>query len=173
VLFGVRTELRAALRRAFGDRLHVEEQDGAGAMRARVQAAHDAAVAARSPGTGRGIAPVIGQTIGQTIGLVEPGGRFAVLDIADPPSALAVGTLQAFIDGLVAQGGAASVDYVHGDAVLERLGAQSGCAGFHFAGLGKHELLERVVHGGPLPRKTFSMGEAHEKRYYVEARRLR
>jgi hypothetical protein len=35
------------------------------------------------------------------------------------------------------------------------------------------ELLTRVVHDGPLPRKTFSMGEAHEKRYYVEARRIR
>ena len=37
----------------------------------------------------------------------------------------------------------------------------------------KGELLKRVVHGGPLPRKTFSMGEADEKRFYVEARRIR
>ena len=161
VLFGVRADLRTALRQAFGDRLRVEEQGSAEAMRARVQAVHDAAVAARSAG-----AP-------QAIGLVEPGARFAVLEIADPPSALAVGTLQAFIDGFVGQGGAASVDYVHGDDALARLGQQPQCAGFHLAGLGKHELLERVVHGGPLPRKAFSMGEAHEKRYYVEARRIR
>lgn len=161
LLFDVRTDLRTALRQAFGTRLRIEAQGSADAMRARVQAAHDAAVAARSAGAS------------QSIGLVEPGGRFAVLEIAEPPSPLAVGTLQAFIDGLVAQGGAASVDYVHGDDVLERLGAQGGCAGFHLAGLGKHELLERVVRGGPLPRKSFSMGEAHEKRYYVEARRIR
>ena len=57
--------------------------------------------------------------------------------------------------------------------VVERLGAQPGCAGFHLAGLGKHELLTRVVKEGPLPRKTFSMGEAHEKRFYIEARRIR
>jgi hypothetical protein len=161
LLFGVAADLRAALRQPFGDRLRIEEQGSADAMRARVQAVHDAAVAARSPGTR------------QAIGLVEPGGRFALLEISDAPSPLAVGTLQAFIDGLVEQGGAATVDYVHGDDVLERLGAQGGCAGFHLAGLGKHELLERVVHGGPLPRKTFSMGDAHEKRYYVEARRIR
>ena len=40
-------------------------------------------------------------------------------------------------------------------------------------GVGKSELLRRVVHEGPLPRKAFSMGEAHEKRFYVEARRIR
>jgi Protein of unknown function (DUF1015) len=165
VLFGVRADLRAALRQAFGDRLHIEEQDSAAAMRERVQAAHDAALAARASGAGPGTV--------QAIGLVEPGGRAAVLEITEAPSPLAVGTLQAFIDRFVEQGGAASVDYVHGDDVLERLGGHNGCAGFHLAGLGKHELLERVVRGGPLPRKTFSMGEAHEKRYYVEARRLR
>jgi hypothetical protein len=161
VLFGIRADLRSALRQAFGERLRVHEQGSAGPMRARVQAVHDAAAAARAPDAV------------QAIGLVEPGGRCAVLEIAEAPSPLAVGTLQAFIDDFVGRGGAASVDYVHGDGVLERLGAQHGCAGFHLAGLGKHELLERVVHGGPLPRKTFSMGEAHEKRYYVEARRIR
>ena len=48
-----------------------------------------------------------------------------------------------------------------------------GCAGFHLAAVSKGELLRRVVREGPLPRKTFSMGEAHEKRFYVEARRIR
>jgi len=44
--------------------------------------------------------------------------------------------------------------------------------GVFFAGIGKSELIRRVVHEGPTPRKTFSMGEAHEKRFYVEARRI-
>ena len=48
-----------------------------------------------------------------------------------------------------------------------------GHAGLHFPTVPKGELLKRVVHGGPLPRKTFSMGEADEKRFYVEARRIR
>ena len=41
------------------------------------------------------------------------------------------------------------------------------------AAVGKGQLLRMVVREGPLPRKAFSMGEAHEKRFYVEARRIR
>jgi NADPH-dependent ferric siderophore reductase len=109
---------------------------------------------------------------GHTLGLVGPGARFSVLEIADPPSTLAVGTLQPFIDGLIERGGAKEVDYVHGDDALERLALNHGCIGFHLAGMGKSELMRRVVHEGPTPRKTFSMGEAHEKRFYIEARRI-
>lgn len=152
VLFGLQVELRAALRQAFGDSLNCTDMPDTQAMRERVKAA---------------------QPRLQAMGLVEPGPRCAVIEIADAPQPLAVGTLQAFIDRLLAEKGAAQVDYVHGDDVLERLGAMAGNAGFHVPGLGKHELLTRVVHEGPLPRKTFSMGEAHEKRYYVEARRIR
>jgi hypothetical protein len=109
----------------------------------------------------------------QAAGLIGPGGRFAVIEIADPPSSLAVGTLQPFIDRLLEAGGAASVDYVHGDETLERLAQQQGCVGIHIGTVGKGDLLRRVVREGPLPRKTFSMGEADEKRFYVEARRIR
>ena len=48
-----------------------------------------------------------------------------------------------------------------------------GNVGIHFAAVSKSELLRRVVRDGPLPRKTFSMDEAQEKRFYVEARRFR
>ena len=152
VLFGVRTDLRAALAAHFGSTLTCTDVASAEQMRQQVQAAP------------------AGQ---QAIGLVQPGARFAVLTLSQPPSSLAVGSLQGFVDWLLEQRGAAQVDYVHGDDVLERLGQQPDSAGFHLDGLSKHALLRRVVHEGPLPRKTFSMGEAHEKRYYVEARRIR
>lgn len=152
VLFGVRADLRAALSAAFGSQVAVHAAPGGDAMRERVAAAP------------AGL---------QAIGLVEPGGRCSVIEIGGAPEPLAVGTLQAWLDRLLADGGAAQIDYVHGDDVLERLGAQAACAGFHVPTLSKHELLTRVVHEGPLPRKTFSMGEAHEKRFYVEARRIR
>jgi DNA-binding transcriptional regulator LsrR (DeoR family) len=84
-----------------------------------------------------------------------------------------VGSVQPVIDRLVAQGGAREVDYVHGDEVLEQLAQREGCVGLHFPAVAKGELLRRVVHAGPLPRKTFSMGEADEKRFYIEARRIR
>jgi hypothetical protein len=160
VLFGVRADLRAALSDAFGPRLTCRDVPSAAAMREQM----------RSPqreGAARPAAAV------QSIGLIGPGARFSVIEIADAPSTLAVGTLQPFIDGFVERGDAAQVDYVHGDDALERLAQQEDAAGFHLGTVGKGELLRRVVCEGPLPRKTFSMGEAHEKRYYVEARRIR
>jgi Protein of unknown function (DUF1015) len=152
LLFGVTVDLRAALAAQLGGHVTLIPVEGAGQMRARVQSA------------AAGV---------QAIGLIEPGAGCAVIEITEAPTPLAVGTLQQALDRLLQQGGAAQMDYVHGDDVIERLGQQAGCAGFHVPTLGKHELLTRVVHGGPLPRKTFSMGEAHEKRYYVEARRIR
>ena len=155
LLFGVQADVRAALAAAFGPRLSCTEVASAELMRERVQAVH------------------AGSRSRQAAGLIGPGARFSVIEITDPPSTLAVGTLQPFIDRFVAQGGAAEVDYVHGDEVLERLAQVPGSAGFHLGTVAKDELLRRVVHEGPLPRKTFSMGEANEKRYYVEARRIR
>jgi len=152
LLFGVTVDLRAALRQEFGDKLTVTDIPTGAAMRRRL----------------RELPPQR-----QAAGLVAQGGRFAVIEIADPPSSLAVGTLQPFIDRLVETGGAGSVDYVHGDETLERLAQAPGCVGFHIGTVGKGELLKRVVREGPLPRKTFSMGEADEKRFYVEARRIR
>jgi hypothetical protein len=109
----------------------------------------------------------------QAVGLIEPGGRFTLAELTQAPAALAVGSFQPVIDRFVAQAGAAEVDYVHGDDALAQLALRAGCCGLHFPLVPKGELLKRVVHGGPLPRKTFSMGEADEKRFYVEARRIR
>jgi hypothetical protein len=109
----------------------------------------------------------------QAAGLIGPGTGFAVLHISEPPSTLAVGTLQPVIDEFVARGGASHIDYVHGDDVVERLGQAPGQLGIHLPTVAKSDLLRMVVREGPLPRKTFSMGEAHEKRFYVEARRIR
>jgi hypothetical protein len=152
VLFGVVADLRQALAEAFGSRLSCAEVPSAAAMRERVQAVEGSRQAA---------------------GLIGPGARFSVIEIADPPSTLAVGTLQPFIDGFIERGGATHVDYVHGDDVLERLATTDANIGMHLPTVSKSDLLRMVVREGPLPRKTFSMGEAHEKRYYVEARRIR
>ena len=62
----------------------------------------------------------------QTAGLIGPGPRFSVVEIAEPPSTLAVGTWQPFIDAFIERGGAKDVDYVHGDDTLERLAQQAG-----------------------------------------------
>jgi hypothetical protein len=52
------------------------------------------------------------------------------------------------------------------------LGAQPDAVGFLLPALSKHELFGTIVHDGALARKTFSMGEADEKRFYLECRRI-
>jgi len=85
---------------------------------------------------------------------------------------LAVGSLQAFLDPWVKAGNAEQIDYVHGDEVVCELGSQGGNVGFYLPGMSKSELFQTVILDGALPRKTFSMGEAHEKRFYMESRRI-
>ena len=151
LLFGVQSDLRQALAQALGGRWRCVDVTSAQEMRQQVQHSAGALV----------------------LGMVGPGPRFQVITISDPPTALAVGLLQPLIDDFLARGGAAALDYVHGDEVLERLAQQEGNLGLHLPAVDKGALLRWVVQHGPLPRKTFSMGEAHEKRFYVEARRIR
>jgi len=152
LLLGVSSDIREALAETFGSRFSSTDVPSAAEMRERVHAAHASRHAA---------------------GLIGPGARFSVVEIADPPSTLAIGTLQPFIDRFIERGGAADIDYIHGDDVLERLAMKQASVGIHFAAMSKSDLLRMVVREGPLPRKTFSMGEADEKRYYLEARRIR
>lgn len=85
--------------------------------------------------------------------------------------ALPVGVVQDFLDGWMS-GNGGKIDYVHGDDVAGRLGTQPGAAAFLLPALGKSALFASVARDGALPRKTFSMGEANEKRFYLECRRI-
>jgi hypothetical protein len=108
----------------------------------------------------------------QAIGVVGGGKQFGVVEIANPSTNLAVGTIQAFLDTFLKNGGAEKIDYVHGEDVVERLSLQDGNVGFYFAGIHKDELFKTVIVDGTLPRKTFSLGEAREKRFYMEGRKI-
>jgi hypothetical protein len=103
---------------------------------------------------------------------VGGGKEFGVVEIANPSSNLPVGTIQAFLDTFLKEGGAEKIDYVHGEDVTVKLGSQPGNAGFYLPGMSKSDLFKTVILDGALPRKTFSMGEAHEKRFYMEARKI-
>ncbi len=81
--------------------------------------------------------------------------------------------LQSFIDEYIASHKEASVDYIHGEDVVKKLASQSGAVGFIFDGIEKSELFPYIKEKGVLPRKTFSMGEAASKRYYMEARKIK
>jgi hypothetical protein len=105
------------------------------------------------------------------IGIIQPGG-LGVLEVSRPDANLAVGTLQNFLDSLLSDKGARGIDYVHGAETVIRLGREPGGAGFYLPSMDKRELFRTVILEGALPRKTFSMGQAWEKRFYMEARRL-
>jgi hypothetical protein len=95
-----------------------------------------------------------------------------VVEISNPTSNLAVGTLQSFLDEFMEAGGAEKIDYVHGMVSFTRLARQPGNAGFFLPSMDKNDLFKTVILDGALPRKTFSMGEANEKRFYMESRRI-
>ena len=81
--------------------------------------------------------------------------------------------LQAFLDGWLARHPEASIDYIHGEDALRALVAsRKDALGFMPRAFGKAELFPYIRNWGALPRKTFSLGKADEKRYYLEARRI-
>ncbi len=96
---------------------------------------------------------------------------FGLIRLGNPKRNLEVANLQAFIDAYV-KGKDSIVDYIHGEDVVVDLGSKPGNVGFFLPTIGKSALFKTVVLDGALPRKTFSMGEADEKRYYLEARRI-
>ena len=113
----------------------------------------------------------IGEGEGQKI-------RFAWSDeegfitVPDPEAQLEVGTLQTFLDSYLSEKGG-RIDYVHGDEVTLQLGRKPGCIAFLLPAMDKNDLFRSIIADGPLPRKTFSMGHAEDKRYYIEARKIR
>jgi hypothetical protein len=153
VVFGLKKNLLAEMKAHFNTRLTLTPVEGMDEMVRRVDAA-------RGPK--------------QAIGWISNSSfmSYMVMEIADATSNLAVGTLQAFLDDFLKAGGADKIDYVHGSEVVGRLGAQPGNAGFYVPGMDKSDLFKTVILDGALPRKTFSMGEAKEKRFYMEARKI-
>ena len=87
--------------------------------------------------------------------------------------ALTVGTLQNFIDDYMEKHPGVKCDYIHDEEALIALAKRENCVGFLFDGMKKSELFPYVQKNGTLPRKTFSMGEARSKRYYIEARKIK
>ena len=99
-------------------------------------------------------------------------GKQGLIIVEKPAAQLEVGTLQNALDVILKKTEGASIDYIHGEDVVNELGSKPGNMGFLLPPMAKGDLFKTVVFDGALPRKTFSMGEAHEKRYYLECRRI-
>lgn len=106
----------------------------------------------------------------QTVEVVV-GGEKREVSLA-PTHALTVGSLQNFIDGYIKAHAGVVCDYIHGEESLEKLAAEANSVGFLMDGMDKNDLFSYVEANGTLPRKTFSMGEAESKRYYLDARSI-
>lgn len=92
------------------------------------------------------------------------------LHIHHPEGPLTCATLQMWLDDFLSRHPEAEIDYIHGDDVLRSLAAAPRTAGFLLPPLDKYAFFAAIRTLGTLPRKTFSMGHAHEKRFYMECR---
>ncbi len=89
-----------------------------------------------------------------------------------PNGKLSVATLQIFLDEYLKENKNATIDYIHGEDVVYSLSKNENTLGFIFEGMQKNELFDAIKQDGSLPRKTFSMGHAADKRFYIEARKI-
>ena len=93
--------------------------------------------------------------------------------IENPKSNIAVGSIQMFLDDYLKEN-TGKVDYIHGEDVTKELTHKNdNNVGFIFDAMPKSELFKTVILDGSLPRKTFSMGHSYDKRYYLEARKIK
>lgn len=96
------------------------------------------------------------------------GDKTEYLYVTNPSSNLEVGTLQNFLDAMGYE-----LDYIHGSDVVGNLSQAENTIGFILPCPDKSQLFEAVISDGALPRKTFSMGEANEKRFYLESKKIK
>lgn len=118
------------------------------------------------------VAYVNGVEIGkQKIGIISPG-KCGIIEIDHPEASLAVGSIQPTLDRFMDDNGAEEIDYIHGTETVNRIGLMGGNMCLYLPPMSKSDLFRSVIREGALPRKTFSMGEADEKRFYMECRKI-
>ena len=149
VLFGIKNDIFEELKKYFGDNFKLEPAADLSSAVGLVNSNND----------------------GHAFGIVTDKG-WSVARVSNPKANLPVGTLQPFMDSMVERGLIEKLDYVHGNDAVSGLGSAPGNAGFYLAPMKKSDLFKTVILDGALPRKTFSMGEADEKRFYLECRKI-
>ncbi|MCQ2820376.1 MAG: DUF1015 domain-containing protein [archaeon] len=100
----------------------------------------------------------------------EESGTFSIIE--ENSNSLVVASIQPAIDKIVKEN-KIGIDYVHDDDVVIKLGSQEGHSAIMLPAMKKEELFKTVVEDGLVPRKTFSMGSAKSKRYYMECRQIK
>ncbi len=98
-------------------------------------------------------------------------GKEQKLYIHNTSSNLSVGSLQNYLDGYIKENGG-KIDYIHGIENVKTLAEKHNGIAFILPDMDKSQLFPTVIKDGALPRKTFSMGHADDKRFYIEARKI-
>jgi len=108
---------------------------------------------------------------GQTFGLATQKDGLLLYKLNTPDAAISAGTIQLILDEIIEKN-LCSLDYIHGFKDTVVLGSKDNNIALLMPNVSKHTFFDAIIKDKALPRKTFSMGEAHEKRYYMEARAL-
>ena len=101
----------------------------------------------------------------------QAGARQGMIFLNTASGALPVAVLQPFLDNFLKEQGGA-IDYIHGEEAAAQLAGQKKAISFLMPNISKEDFFRGIVMDGVLPRKTFSMGHAQEKRYYLECRKI-
>ena len=107
----------------------------------------------------------------QKFGFSDASGIF-IITMHSPYAKITAGTVQLALDAYVLDDEKAEIDYTHGEHITFELSQKSSNFGIFLPPISKDEFFPAIIEDGALPRKTFSMGEAREKRYYMEARKI-
>lgn len=113
----------------------------------------------------------IGSSTGEPIRWYS-GSRSGEIRLKLAPGQLCIAAVQAFLDDYLSHN-PGEIDYIHGDEDTRQLSAAEDAIGFLLPAIHKSGLFPGIIADGVLPRKTFSMGHAQEKRYYMEAHQIR
>lgn len=114
---------------------------------------------------------LIEEVDGQTFGLATKDDGLLLYKLNTPDGAIAAGTIQLILDEII-ENNICALDYIHGFNDTIDLGIKDNNIALLMPDVSKHTFFDAIIKDKALPRKTFSMGEAHEKRYYMEARAL-
>jgi hypothetical protein len=152
VLFNIEEDIFHALGEYFGDNLKVHKCNGQEEMMREVKM-------------------FVNDDHIHRVGIITPS-SVSIMDVSNPTANLPVATLQSFLDDFMKRRKAQKIDYVHGDDVVYKLSNKANNIGFYVPAMRKSDLFKTVIMDGNLPRKTFSMGHAKEKRFYMECRKI-
>ncbi len=117
---------------------------------------------------------------GMLLSEAGPGHMFTVVSgdnewhvcVSKPEGSIPCETIQRYLDDLLSRYPEVEIDYIHGESALRTLASKKGNVGFILPDIDKTSFFADLERLGKLRKKTFSMGEADEKRFYMEAKRI-